>query len=208
MAIKSTKKSVKRYKLVARNHFSDEELGIFLFDEEEGKGFEEKAHCSTIDKFTTQYNNGEEIIKEFNDSSMNKGVQLNSYFGLIRLYPSDLLLVHNQKGEVAENPIYSLYKEITTIPLTDFAYCDTNSKEFNNFVCNYFQHLRNQGFCYEVVNSEYYNNNSAFRNALIGYSEHIDCEKNRNIIVKQLGGYAMMRKAYQDIIRFDKLNKR
>ena len=197
---------VKRYKLFVRNHFTDEKLGIFSFDEKDGKQFEDKAHCSTIDKFTSLYDGDNQIIDAFNNNRVNNGVQLNCSFGRIQYYPNELIVTHNQKGEVIDQPVYSFYKDITKIPLIDYVNCDPNSKEFNEFVKSFLSHLHSDEFYFNALKSDYYKD--YFKSCLIGYREYVDFEKNHNIIVKQLGGYAMMRKSYMDIIRFDKQNKR
>ncbi|MBR3524100.1 MAG: hypothetical protein IKN87_05425 [Bacilli bacterium] len=196
----------KCYKMYVNNNFTGERTAIFNFDEKDGKGFETKAHSSTIDKFTVLYDNTDKLLNAFNNSKTNNGILIDCNSGHIDVFSSDLIITHNINGkEVIESPLYSCYKAITEIPVKDFAYCDTNSREFENFFKLFLSRIRNDaGFYYEATHSDYYNDN--FIDNLIGYRESIDREKSYNLIRKQLGGYAMMRKAYKDVIKNDMIH--
>ena len=208
----------KHYKMQLKNHFSNDQIALFTFDEHDGKGYVESAHLSTMDKFTTLYKDQDDLIKAFMYRNKNNGIIINSSIGDINLLSSEVVITHNrtiekekdkvkykEKTVVYDNPLFSAYKDITRVPLTDFSYCDTNSYEFGEFLKLFFRRIRyDESFYYNSRNSDYYSD--MFKDSIVGYRENIDFEISKNRLVKQLSGYAMMRHTYKEMIKSDMIH--
>lgn len=186
----------KGYKLYAPSQ-------IFYFNEEDGKGFEPKAHVSTIDKFTTQYSNQQELVDAFTKSSINNGVRISFPFGIISIPEGKkILLTHNHNGKIDEEPLYSKYKGIANMPLIDKVTCDTESEKFIQLYRNFKQLIQN---CPEFYN---YIMNDGYYTEQIKYLLRTPDKINLNWFSAYFKGYTSARKSYKDIKNFYyKLNR-
>ena len=208
----------KHYKLKLKDHFANEQIALFTFDEHDCKGYADKAHLSTIDKFTTIYKDQDDLIKTFMDKEKNNGIIINTAIGNINLLSSEIVISHNrtkevkkgnekvkEKVEVLDAPLFSGYKDIVKIPVKDYSYCDIDSYEFREFLKKFLSRIcYDDGFFYESRNSDYYS--EMFKNSLVGYREHFDYELSKSRLIKQLSSYSMMRHAYKEMIKSDMIH--
>ena len=203
--------SVKRYKLYLeiptglkdkKGHDIKKRISTVRFDENDGKGYEDKAHLSTIDKFTTQFIEPDHLLYELNKYKIGYP-HLNCICCEIDILSSDLVIIHNQnKEESYDYLLYEDYKTIADMPLINLAYCDTKSVEFEKFINSFLTHLYDDFFYYDLLKSHYYSD--YFKDYAIGYREYGQFNRSKALMIEQLKGYAMMRKAYKDILDHDK----
>lgn len=178
----------------------NEPIAIFKFKEKNSDKFVDNTYLSTIDKFTTMYKNNNSIIETFSKKDYNYGVKLELANGHLEILNSNIIITSNDK--IAELPLYSPYKDITEIPLVDNVNCDTNSKQFLDFISSFLFHIKYDGkFYYNVLNSREYD--EYFIKQVVNYHEGHDKEKCQNIIISYLYEYGKMRKTYKDVIKSD-----
>ncbi len=203
--------SVKRYKLYLEKPTDQKDsdgkiiidrIASFIFDENDGKGYENKAHLSTIDKLTTNYIEEDHLLYELTCCKKNTHAHLNCLCGDIDILSSDLNIVHNKNGEKYDYPLFSEHKVITDIPLKDYVTCDVKSAEFEKFFDTFLKYLYDDCFYRDILTSKYYN--EYFKDYVIGYREYVDHSRSKALMLEQLKGYAMMRKAYMDVIQHNK----
>ena len=183
--------AIKRYTLQASS------CDIFYFNENDGKGYEGKAHVPTIDRFTVIYQGKEELLDEFKKNVENNGVILR-HSGLFSFPMETIELLHKQGGIVKEEPMYSNYREITHIPLKSLTECDIESDEFIEFYRRFKYYAKNDREFYRLImNDEYYP--QAFKELI---NKNLTDSFNNMRLKKMIGGYTLMRKAYKDMINY------
>ena len=185
--------TVKRYKLQTTNE-------IFTFDEKDGKGYQDKAHIVTIDRFTSNYASEFELIDAFKRKNENHGVILKYPVGSIAIPHSTIELLYNQNGVQKESILYSGYRKIADVPLVDLASCDIESEEFLDFYREFKYLVKNDYEFHDfVMNSNYYPTpaKDLFESRLS------DPFNNRRLKVL-FKNYKLMRKAYQDVISYER----
>lgn len=185
--------AVKRYKLQTNSE-------IFTFDEKDGKGYQDKAHIATIDRFTVNYASEFELIDAFKKKNENHGVILKYPVGSIAIPHSTIELIYNQKGVQKENILYDEYRRIATVPLIDLANCDIESEEFLDFYREFKYLVKNDyEFHNFVMDSNYYPNNAKEL-----FESRLTDPFNNRRLKTFLKNYKVMRKAYQDVISYER----
>lgn len=193
----------KCFNLIIEKKGTKEIIGKFLFDENDNKGLETKAHLVTIDQFTTAFKSDSNLLNFYADQNKNI-IKVETLLGRIYIPDHTLYLVHNANGVKKEKPLYSQYSEITDIPLVDLITCDKNSKEFKEYYYNFKWLLLNEPRFYkEIINSNYYHNalKEEIDAVINGYKVS---EFHEKLLIAYLSKYSIMRKSYKEVIDYNK----